>query len=167
MSASWCLVSMYFIWIFGTKLILSNNQSRATLWVRETCLFVGLLPLIIFLITASLSAKTNNIALESEFFVLDGMWSMSVGMTLVCLHWMKLCMLDLTIADGSPVALSWVLQSCKVQNDILQSPNLPQRGRAGRPSMRKAASREILSASVELCETEVCFLHIQHIGTNV
>ena len=28
-------------------------------------------------------------------------------------------------------------------------------------------SREILSASVELCETEVCFLHIQLIGTNV
>ena len=28
-------------------------------------------------------------------------------------------------------------------------------------------SREITSASVELCETEVCFLHIQLIGTNV
>ena len=33
--------------------------------------------------------------------------------------------------------------------------------------MRKPASREITSASVELCETEVCFLHIQLIGTNV
>ena len=33
--------------------------------------------------------------------------------------------------------------------------------------MRKPASREIISASVELCETEVCFLHIQLIGTNV
>ena len=32
--------------------------------------------------------------------------------------------------------------------------------------MRKAASRDISSASVELCETEVCFLHIQLIGTN-
>ena len=31
----------------------------------------------------------------------------------------------------------------------------------------KPASREIISASVELCETEVCFLHIQLIGTNV
>ena len=28
----------------GSKLILSNNQSRATLWVLETCLIVGLLP---------------------------------------------------------------------------------------------------------------------------
>ena len=33
--------------------------------------------------------------------------------------------------------------------------------------MRKHASREIISASVELCENEVCFLHIQLIGTNV
>ena len=33
--------------------------------------------------------------------------------------------------------------------------------------MRKAASREIISATVELCETEVCFLHIQLLGTNV
>ena len=41
------------------------------------------------------------------------------------------------------------------------------RTRAGIPSMRKPASREITSASVELCETEVCFLHIQLIGTNV
>ena len=33
--------------------------------------------------------------------------------------------------------------------------------------MRKPAPREIISAYVELCETDVCFLHIQHIGTNV
>ena len=33
MSASWCLVSMYQIWILGSRLILSNNQSTATLWV--------------------------------------------------------------------------------------------------------------------------------------
>ena len=29
------------------------------------------------------------------------------------------------------------------------------------------ASKEMISDSVELCETEVCFLHIQLIGTNV
>ena len=44
MSESWFLVSMYLIWILGSKLIRSNNQSRATLWVLETCLIVGLLP---------------------------------------------------------------------------------------------------------------------------
>ena len=60
MSASWFLVSAYLIWILGTKLILSNNQSRATLWVLETCLMVGLLPFMIILITASLSTKKYN-----------------------------------------------------------------------------------------------------------
>ena len=39
--------------------------------------------------------------------------------------------------------------------------------RPGIPSMRKPASREMISASVELCETEVCFLHVQLLGTNV
>ena len=33
--------------------------------------------------------------------------------------------------------------------------------------MRKPASREITSTSVELCETEVRFLHIQLVGTDV
>ena len=30
--------------------------------------------------------------------------------------------------------------------------------------MRKPASREITAASVELCDTEVCFLRVQLIG---
>ena len=42
-----------------------------------------------------------------------------------------------------------------------------RRSGAGIPSVPKPASREIISASVELCETEVCLLHIQLIGTNV
>ena len=42
-SASWFLVPTYLIWIFGSKLILSNNQSSATLFVRDTCLIVRLL----------------------------------------------------------------------------------------------------------------------------
>ena len=67
-------------------MILSNNQSRETLWVRETCLNAGLLPLIIILITASMSLKTYNMALAQECIVLDGMWSMLVGMTLVWLE---------------------------------------------------------------------------------
>ena len=45
---------MYLIGILGSKLVLSNNQSRATLWVLDTCLIVGLLPLIIILITSEL-----------------------------------------------------------------------------------------------------------------
>ena len=39
--------------------------------------------------------------------------------------------------------------------------------RAGNPSSLNPVSREIISDSVELWETEVCFTHIQLIGTNV
>ena len=52
----------------GSKLILSNNHSRATLWVLETCLIVGLLPFMIILITASLSSNMfNKTSLREEF----------------------------------------------------------------------------------------------------
>ena len=40
------------------------------------------------------------------------------------------------------------------------------KSRAGIPSNLNPASKEMISDSVELCETEVCFLHIQLIGTN-
>ena len=57
---------------FGSKLIRSNNQSSATLWVLETCLIVGLLPLIIILITASLSSNTYNKASWREDWTFEG-----------------------------------------------------------------------------------------------
>ena len=60
MSASWFLKSTCLIWFLGSKLILVNNQSNATLWVLGTCLIVGLLPFMIILITASLSSKMCN-----------------------------------------------------------------------------------------------------------
>ena len=77
MSASWFLVSMYLTWILGSKLIRSNNHSRATLWVRETCLIVGLLPFIIILITASLSSNTFNNASWRDDWTFEGTESMS------------------------------------------------------------------------------------------
>ena len=48
-AASWC------------KLILSNNPSNATLWVVDTCLIIGLLPLILILLTVSLSSKKGQL----------------------------------------------------------------------------------------------------------
>ena len=61
---------------FGVQVDPVNNQSRATLWVLETCLIVGLRPLVIILITATSSSKTFYMALAPECIVLDGMWSM-------------------------------------------------------------------------------------------
>ena len=46
MSASWFLELTYLIWILGSILIPSNNQSKATLWIEDTRLLVGLRPLI-------------------------------------------------------------------------------------------------------------------------
>ena len=43
----------------------------------------------------------------------------------------------------------------------------PIKTSAGFPSNLNPASNEMISDSVELCETEVCFLHIQLTGTNV
>ena len=43
----------------------------------------------------------------------------------------------------------------------------PHKSRAGIPSNLNPASKEMISDSVDLCETEVCFLHIQLIETNV
>ena len=60
---------------FRSKLILSNNQSRATLWVRETCLIVGLLPFMIILITLSLSSNTHNKASWREELTCEGIQS--------------------------------------------------------------------------------------------
>ena len=66
MSATWSLVSILRIWIFGSKFILSNPKN-SEVWID-----------------ASLSSKTYSIKLG-----LDGMWSMFVGMTLVCLTGME------------------------------------------------------------------------------
>ena len=79
-SEIWCLVSMDLIWIQGSKLILSNNQSRATLWVFDTCLIVRLLSSIVILITASYNKALDfftNVQHRSglrKFFTFEGTW---------------------------------------------------------------------------------------------
>ena len=60
MSTNRFLVSTYLTWMVGSKLTLSNNQSNATLWVLDTRLIARLLPFMIILNTASLSAKMYN-----------------------------------------------------------------------------------------------------------
>ena len=83
MSASWCLVSMYRIWILQSRLNLLKQPTKATLWVLDTCLIEGLRPLIIILITAALSSKTYNIAWVPACVPLDGTWSTLVSSRLV------------------------------------------------------------------------------------
>ena len=57
---------------FGIKINSFKQPIQSNSVGLDTCLIVGLRPLIIILITASLSAKTYNIALEPECVVFDG-----------------------------------------------------------------------------------------------
>ena len=82
--------------------------------------------------------------------------------------------------------IAYVCESCEVENKIslVFTTGLPvlswfwvvfprtetirsHRSRAGIPSNLNPASKVMISDSVEVCETEVCFLHLQLIGTNV
>ena len=104
-SACWFLVSTYLIWILGSRLILFNNQSRATLWALDTCLIVG------------------------------------HGSSRTWLLW---------------YVFPWRTATIRSHESS-----------AGISSNLSPVSREMISDCVELWETDVCFLHIQLIGTNV
>ena len=162
MSASWLFGSTYLIWIFGSKLIMSNNQSNAPLCVLDTCLIVGLLALMIIFITASLSSKMYSCDLFSEWCVFEGTRSMFESSTfdtwpiLVGFSWE---------ASGFPLHAWGSLEiSCVALNTSITKSHSSS---AGKPSIRKPASSEIITDSVELWDTEVCFLHIPLIGTHV
>ena len=168
MSASWFLVSMYLIWILGYKVILSNKQSRATLWVLGTCLIVGLLPFMIILITASLSSNTYNKASWREELTFEEIKSTLSKSLIIPWAFFRFWIVwsiertSLWFVHMSPRAwLLWFVFPWRTAT--IRS----HKSRAGIPSNLNLASKEMISDSVELCETEVCFLHIQLIGTNV
>ena len=157
MSVSWFLVSMYLIWISGSKLILSNNQSRATLRVLGTCLSVRLLPLMIILITASLSSNTHDKASWCEDWTFEETASMSC-ITSIFL-WDLWCLWS---------SLSGCTDRSETRETFTRTETIKSHSsRAGNPSNPSPVSNEMISDSVEVWETDVCFLHIQLIGTNV
>ena len=58
---------------FGSKLNLSNNELRTTLWVLETCLIVGLLPFLIISLFRCLQRYTTKLedwTFEGVFLVI-------------------------------------------------------------------------------------------------
>ena len=167
MSASWFLDPTYQIWILGSTLILSKNQSRAALWVLETCLRVRLLPLMIILISASLSSKTCNAPSREEcmFEETESAFDNSRCLWHACvLHCGFICFFEALQLNGS---LRSFLNFCVwfgFERDTSMTKS--QRSSAGIPCMRRPASRGI-SDPVELCDTHVCLLHIQLIGAHV
>ena len=153
MSASWFLVSMYLIWILGPKLFRSNNQSRATLWVLETCLTVWLLPLKIILITASLSSNTYNKASWWEDLTFEGIKS-TLSKSLITL-WD--CLRFWIVWGGERTSRLFINKSpCSLwlwfvfpRTATIRS----HKSSAVIPSNLNPASKEMISDSVELCET--------------
>ena len=82
------------------------------------------------------------------------------------LVWFWVCLCGVVFRDEFPRTWSLLLLNW-FGEEWNTSLTKSQRSRAGIPSMRKPAPIEIISASVELWETEVGSLHIQLIGTSV
>ena len=118
MSSSWFLVSMYLIWISGSKLIQSNNQSRATLWVLETCFIVGLLPFMIILITASLSSKIFNIASLREEFAFEETKSTLPHQCISVLGFSTSFAFERSSGQWTRGSEYWVFAFCKCQHHV-------------------------------------------------
>ena len=155
---------MYRIWIFRNKINLVKQPIQSNS-VGSWHMFR---PFIIILITASLSSKKLDWYVEPECVPLDGTWSILVRSRLVFVVGVCFRMFGWGFADRFPrgsltslVLWVWIGEEWNIS--ITKS----QRSRAEIPSMRKPASREMTSASEELCESEVCVLHIQLMGTNV
>ena len=134
-------------------------------WHMSRC---GLRPLTSILITASLSSKTYNTALEPECVPLGGKWSVLVRSRLVFVVGVCFRMFVWGVADrflrGS--LTSWFCWFGLVRNEMLQS--LKPKDRERESHLCVNLHREKLPQLLQkLCETEVCFLHIQLIGTNV
>ena len=129
--AFWCQCT----W-FGSKLIWSNNQSRATPWVLETCRIVGLLPLMIILITASLSSNTYNKASWREDWTFEGTESI-ISITLI-FPWDFWCFLiSLNRSPCSTLKFERRFQ----RTETIRSHN----SRASKPSNLNPVSKEMIS----------------------
>ena len=83
---------------------------------------------------------------------LEWRWCVWLGWSYACSTWQ--------LPTGLPGALSWV----HLQNETLQSAN--PRVRAGIPSLRKLASKEMISASVDQCETNFTCPSTSHFLTH-
>ena len=126
-------------------------------------------PLMIIFNTASLSSKMFDRDSFSERCALKGTWSTferptfwsNTCLILVCfgvLHQFPVCSLGLVsrshyFIDQIPLLITSMTKS--------------QKSSASKPSIRKPASNDMISDSEELWDSDVCFLHIQLIGTNV
>ena len=91
------------------------------------------------------------------------LWRSDVALRDCLRLWIMWCeeQISLELTTGRPV-LSWFWVVFP-RTETIRS----HKSRAGIPSNLNPTSKEMISDSIELCETEVWFLHIQLFGTNV
>ena len=114
------------------------------------------------LITASLSSKMYNFVPTCEHFAFEGTNQHAIIQ--------ENSVLDCFLCDvllGDKFHRSGLSFCFRFESECNASIMKFQRSSAGTQSIRNPASKEIFSASVELCETHICFLHIQLMGTDV
>ena len=153
--------STNFIWVFGSKLIRSKTQLNATLWVVDTCLFVGLLSLMIILITLSFFQKCKaSHWIEKSSLRKHGRRCKIQDRCaeLESYPWFLVCGPNVIFRFSNMYFLNFLgalEEECNTS--IIKTQWLEM----GIPSIRRPASKDLISDSVELCETDVSFLHIQ------
>ena len=141
-SVNWFLDSTYLIWTVGSKLILSKNQSRTTRWVRDACLIVGLLPLMVIFITPSLSSKMCNCAFERTWSMFDRSTFRSNTCFILGVLWVFALIARVH---------AWVCFG--ILGDVPNtSITKSHKSSANKPSIRKPASNDMISDYLWSCE---------------
>ena len=143
---SWCRCIWFESWD-QDQFDQTTNQEQLC-GVRETCLIVGLLPFIIILITASLSSNTYNKASWCADWKFQETKSMSFITSIQLWDFWRLWASITGFPDSSETRETFP------RTETIRSHS----SRAGNPSSLSPVSSEIISDSVELWETDVCFL---------
>ena len=151
-SVIWFLMSTCLIWILGSKMIPLNNQSNATRRVPDTCLMVGLLPFMIILITASLTSKMFQRDSPWEECAFTRTWSILDKSTCVVVICLGLGVIfGLAAVSRELGTIEFALSCVERKTSITTS----HRSRAGKPTIRNPASKDMISDSVELWGADV------------
>ena len=117
MSASWFLVSTNLIWIWDPSWLCQIAQSSATLWERDTCLMIGLLPCTIIYLDCCF-AVINNAKQSAEVrkFASVTTWSTLINLRssrLKCFFVLVLVrFLDCSLSHKFPWKQSWFKEEC-------------------------------------------------------
>ena len=143
---------LYLIWIFCSKKILSNNLSNATLWVLDTC-------------DCWTSSFDNH--LDDRFIVFKNV-QLSLTLRRVCVGGYVIHITSrFLFSIGAVHKFPWASLLCLAVLFVERNTSITtsQKSTTGNPSIRNPASQEMISDSVELWDTDVCFSHIQLMET--